>query len=82
MEWNLADAKNRFSEVVNLALTQGPQRVRCHKDTVVVVAAEEYERLVSQRPAFKDYLSQGESFEGLDLTRDQSPVLDHKTLNY
>ncbi|MGZ3333796.1 MAG: type II toxin-antitoxin system prevent-host-death family antitoxin [Isosphaeraceae bacterium] len=72
MEWNLADAKNRFSEVVNLALTEGPQRVRRRKDTVVVVAAEEYERLVGQRPAFKDYLSQGESFEGLDLARDQA----------
>jgi prevent-host-death family protein len=73
MEWNLADAKNRFSEVVNLALTEGPQRVRRRKDTVVVLAAAEYERLVGQRPAFKDYLPQGESFEGLDLTRDQSP---------
>ena len=73
MDWNLADAKNRFSEVVNLALTQGPQRVRRRKDTVVVVAAEEYERLVGQRPAFKDYLAQGESFEGLDLARDQGP---------
>jgi len=76
MEWNLADAKNRFSEVVNLALTQGPQRVHRRKDTVVVVAAEEYERLVGQRPAFKDYLCQGESFEGLDLARDQSPGRD------
>ncbi len=76
MEWNLADAKNRFSEVVTLALTQGPQRVHRREDTVVVVAAEEYERLVGQRPAFKDYLSQSESFEGLDLARDQSPGRD------
>jgi antitoxin Phd len=76
MEWNLADATNRFSEVVNLALTQGPQRVRRRKDTVVVVAAEEFERLVGQRLAFKDYLAQGESFEGLDLARDQSPGRD------
>jgi prevent-host-death family protein len=76
MEWNLADAKNKFSEVVNRALTEGPQRIRRRTDTVVVVAAEEYERLVGQRPAFKDYLAQGESFEGLDLTRDQSPGRD------
>jgi len=76
MEWNLADAKNRFSEVVNLALTEGPQRVHRRKDTVVVVAAEEYERLTGKSPAFKDYLTQGESFEGLDLTRDRSPTRD------
>ena len=28
MEWQLADAKNRFSELVNQALHVGPQRVR------------------------------------------------------
>lgn len=76
MEWNLADAKNRFSEVVNLALTEGPQRVRRRKDAVVVLAAAEFERLTGQRPAFKDFLTQGESFEGLDLTRDPSPSRD------
>jgi len=76
MEWNLADAKNRFSEVVNLALTQGPQRVRRRKDTLVVVVADAFERLTGPRPAFKDYLTQGESFEGLDLTRDPSPSRD------
>ena len=76
MEWNLADAKNRFSEVVNLALTEGPQRVHRRKDTVVVVSAEEFERLSGERPAFKDYLTRGESFEGLDLTRDRSPTRD------
>ena len=76
MDWNLAEAKNRFSEVVNLALTEGPQLVRRRKDTVVVVAAEEFERLTGQRPGFKDYLTRGESFVGLDLTRDQSPSRD------
>ena len=76
MEWNLADAKNRFSEVVNLALTEGPQRVHRRKDTVVVMSAEDFERLSGQRPTFKDFLAQGESFEGLDLTRDQSPIRD------
>jgi antitoxin Phd len=76
MEWNLADAKNRFSEVVNLALTEGPQRVRRRKDAVVIVSAAEFDRLVGKRPAFKDYLLEGESFEGLDLQRDPSPGRD------
>jgi prevent-host-death family protein len=44
-DWNLADAKNRFSELVNLALTKGPQRVRRRKDEVVVISAKDYERL-------------------------------------
>lgn len=76
MDWNLADAKNRFSELVNLALTKGPQRVRRRKDAVVVISGEEYDRLVGTRPAFKDYLVRGESFAGLDLERDRSPGRD------
>jgi antitoxin Phd len=76
MEWNLAEAKNRLSEVVNLALTEGPQVIHRRKDTVVVVAAEEFERLAGRRPSFKDYLAQGDSFDGLELTRDQSPSRD------
>ena len=45
-EWALQDAKNRFSAVVDAALTGRPQRVtRRGKPAVVVVAVEEYERL-------------------------------------
>jgi prevent-host-death family protein len=76
MTWNLADAKNRFSELVSLALTKGPQRVTRRKDSVVVIAATEYERLTGKHSSFKAYLSRGESFEGLDLRRDPSPSRD------
>ena len=44
-KWSLQDAKNRFSEVVEAA-RQAPQTVTKHgKPAVVVVAADEYERL-------------------------------------
>ena len=47
--WRLQDAKARFSEVVREAQQRGPQRVTLHgKDAVVVVGAEEFDRL--QRP--------------------------------
>jgi prevent-host-death family protein len=43
--WSVQDAKNRFSEVVEAARRK-PQTVTKHgKPTVVVVAADEYERL-------------------------------------
>ena len=43
--WSVQDAKNRFSEVVEAA-RQKPQTVTKHgKPAVVVVAADEYERL-------------------------------------
>ena len=48
--WKLEDAKNRFSEVVRMALAQGPQRVtRNGRDAVVVLSAGEYERLAAPR---------------------------------
>jgi predicted Zn-dependent protease with MMP-like domain len=75
MEWRLADAKNRFSELVILALSEGPQRVRRHHDAVVVVAERDYEKLTGKRPGFKEFLmGEGPSLEGLDLTRDDSPM--------
>ena len=45
-EWPLQDAKNKFSAVVNAAMAGEPQRVtRRGQPTVVVLAAEEYDRL-------------------------------------
>lgn len=43
--WSIQDAKNRFSEVVEAARRK-PQTVTKHgRPTVVVVAADEYDRL-------------------------------------
>ena len=75
MEWQLAEAKNRFSELVTRALAEGPQRVRRHKDAVIVVAERDYEKLTGKRPTFKEFLlGPGPGLEGLDLTRDRSAM--------
>jgi prevent-host-death family protein len=45
-EWQLQDAKARFSEVFRLARESGPQRVTKHgREAVVVLPAEEFARL-------------------------------------
>jgi antitoxin Phd len=77
MEWRLADAKNRFSEVVNRALAEGPQLVLRRDDAVIVIARRDYEKLAGKRQTFKDFLlGRGPSLEGLDLGRDRSPMRD------
>lgn len=76
MTWNLADAKNRLSEVVNLALSQGPQTITRRKDAVVVISAETYAELTGKKLDFKEYLLQGVGLDELDLTRDRSPMRD------
>ena len=75
MTWRLADAKNRFSELFSRALSEGPQRVRRHNGAVVVLAKEDYEKLVGSRPEFKSFLlSGGPSLQDVDLTRDTSKM--------
>ena len=75
MEWRLADAKTRFSELVNRALSEGPQRVLRRGAVVMVVAQRDYEKLTGERPGFKDFLlSKGPSLKGVDLTRDRTPM--------
>ena len=32
-----------------------------------MLSEQDYERITGRRPSFKDFLSQGESFEGLDF---------------
>jgi prevent-host-death family protein len=72
-EWQLQDAKARFSEVFRLAREHGPQRVTRHgKEAVVVLHAEEYARLT--KPARRGSLARffAESplrGSGIDLDR-------------
>lgn len=43
--WPVAEAKARLSEVIDLALSAGPQAISRHgKQVAVVVSAEEWER--------------------------------------
>jgi prevent-host-death family protein len=77
MDWRLAEAKNKFSELVNRALAEGPQRVLRRGDAVIVMALRDYEQLIGKKPGFKDFLmGEGPDLEGVDLSRDRSPMRD------
>ena len=69
MIWQLQTAKQKLSEVVDRALSEGPQTISRHgRETVVVVSVRDYRRLTGD-DGFKDYLVSGPSLEGLDLAR-------------
>jgi len=56
--WQLQDARRRFSEVVDLALADGPQRVTRHgRSAVVILSEEEWRRLHESRPSFGTLLA-------------------------
>ena len=73
MIWKLADAKNKFSEVVSKALEEGPQKITRRSDAVIIVALKDFERLSDKKPGFKEYLKSAPSMKGIDFKRDRSP---------
>jgi prevent-host-death family protein len=70
MVWQVQEAKQRFSELVNRALGEGPQVVTRHgREVVVVLSAEEFHRLSGDREDFRDFLLSGPGFEAVDIER-------------
>ncbi|HLH24575.1 MAG TPA: type II toxin-antitoxin system prevent-host-death family antitoxin [Chloroflexota bacterium] len=70
MQWQVQEAKQRFSQLVQRAIDEGPQVVTRHgRDVVVVVAADEFRRLTSNKPDFKEFLLSGPDLSALDLER-------------
>ena len=56
-DWQLQDAKNRFSELVKKARDDGPQTVTVHgQRAAVVVSALEFDALIKPRMSFVDFL--------------------------
>lgn len=76
MIWQLADAKNRFSEVVRRALSDGPQKITRRDRAVIVIDEDDYLRLTGARPSLSQYLIEGPSLDAVDLARDRSPMRD------
>lgn len=64
MAWQLQEAKQRFSEVVHRAQSDGPQVVTRHgREVVVVIDFTQYRHLAERRQDFRDFLL---SFPPLD----------------
>ncbi|TFH35992.1 MAG: type II toxin-antitoxin system Phd/YefM family antitoxin [Anaerolineales bacterium] len=72
--WQLQEAKNKFSEVVNKALSRGPQYItRRGEQVVVILSASEFQQLQKSKPTLSEFFRRS-PFVGidLDLERDQS----------
>ncbi|MEL6127933.1 MAG: type II toxin-antitoxin system Phd/YefM family antitoxin [Pseudomonadota bacterium] len=77
----LHDAKNKFSAVVDAALAGRPQEVsRRGKPAVVVLAAEEYHRLLDaareQRGSFVDHLVAFPADQEVEVARAETAPRD------
>lgn len=58
-EWQLQEAKNRLSLVVDLAMHDGPQTITLRgKPSAVVVSFDEYRRLTQPRTGLSQFFRQ------------------------
>ena len=70
MRWQVQDAKQRFSELIRTARTDGPQVVTRHGEEIaVVIDIADYRHLTGETAEFKDYLQSGPDVGDLSLVR-------------
>lgn len=69
MSWNLSEAKNRLSEVLDRARSEGPQTITRRGDTFVLLRADQYEQLTGGKASFNDWLLKGPRIDDLELPR-------------
>jgi prevent-host-death family protein len=76
--WQLQEAKNRFSEVVEEALKHGPQVItRRGVETAIVLSYAEYRKMQLNQQKLSDFFRTSPLVGvDLDVTRDTSPPRD------
>lgn len=74
--WQLQEAKNKFSEVVEGALSQGPQVVtKRGVEAVVVLSCKDYRKLLSSPKPISEFFRQSPLTEvDIDLKRNKDDV--------
>jgi antitoxin Phd len=80
--WPVQAARAQFARVIDEALSGRPQRIqRRGKDVAVLLAAEDYERLVAPRDSLVDFfrhspLAEAMAAGEIDLERDRDKIRD------
>ena len=73
MNWQLQEAKNKFSQVVREAQEYGPQIITVHgKEAAVVLSAEEYAKLIQARKGTFLKFMQSSPWAEIDLDIERS----------
>jgi prevent-host-death family protein len=71
-KWQLQEAKNRFSEVVEKAMSEGPQIVtKRGEDAVVVLSMKDFKKSTQKKMSLLEFL-QNSPLKGSDLVIERS----------
>ncbi len=76
--WQLQEAKNKFSRVVDNAVNSGPQIITRHGvEVVIVISCAEYQKMMASRGSLSAFFRDSPLVGAdLDLARDISNVRD------
>ncbi len=78
--WQIQDAKNRLSQVLRDAATNGPQLITSHgREAGVILSFEDYRELTRPKTSLVDFFRNSPLVgENLDLERpaEPAPVID------
>jgi antitoxin Phd len=76
-EWQVQEAKARFSEVVEKARTEGPQTITRHgRKRAVLLSIEDYRALLAHQPDFRAFLLGGPKVDEFEIERDRDTGRD------
>jgi prevent-host-death family protein len=72
--WQLQEAKNKFSLIVDKAQHEGPQIVTKHgKESVVVLSVEDYQKMIKPKTSLVKFFKESPlAGIALDIKRDKS----------
>lgn len=78
MRWQLQDAKNQLSRVVQLARQHGPQVITRHgRPEAVIMSVETWNRLAKRHGSLRDFLHNSPlSGSGLEISRSKDTGRD------
>lgn len=75
MQWQLQEAKNRLSYLVQKATAEGPQIISVRgKPAAVVLSVEEYQRLTAPKTRLSDFFKES-SLQDMELHVERSQEL-------
>ena len=80
--WQLQEAKNKFSEVVEEAIAHGPQVItKRGVEAVIVLSYAEYRTMLAKQQKLSAFFRESPLVGAeLDLTRDKSGLRDESAL--
>jgi antitoxin Phd len=75
-QWQLQEAKAKFSEVVKLANQEGPQEITMRgQPTAILISLKDFEKIKKKKPSLVSFM-RASPLVGVDLKleRDKSPA--------